>query len=292
MPSLLRRSFALWLAILSLAAAGCGGKDDPTKPVTPTLSQDQADDLVQQVAMMIATDHGGWLVDIQSTLEQTPVDAPTTLARRLNLMPASAGGFFRALADSDTTFTRAGMTYQVSYLYTDSGQTDTTVWYPGFVTTRVEAVSQALGTITATGFTGTYKHLGDPVSLDWTRAFGDTITVSGVGDDSLFTTFTPALGSGTKYYNSTSFVDFEMATRRNPATHPWPIAGTANAFLFADVLRTPNPNDYSSTIEGTVTVLFDGTQNPLVGVTNEFEGSTFLYRYHVDLKTGAFSRAP
>jgi hypothetical protein len=290
MPSLLRRTLVLGLAVLAMAATGCS-KDKTTKPTVPTLTQEQADDLVQQVAMMTATDHGGWLIDIQTTLASVPMEAPPgPLARRLHLMPASAGPMFRALADSDTVFVRAGMTYHFKNLYSDTSSRDSALWFPGV--TKVEVHSQALGTITATGFTGAFKHDGDPVTLDWFDVGADTVTCSGVGDDSLFTTFTPALGSGTKYYNSTAFVDFDFLTRRDPSVNPWPVAGSANSFLFADVLRTPNPADYSSTIEGTVTILFDGTQNPLVGVTNEFEGTTFLYRYHLNLQTGAFSRAP
>ena len=287
MPSLLRRTIVLGLAVLVMGAMGCSSKDKKTNPL-PTLSQEDADDLVQQAAMMLATDQGGWLIDVQSTLESTPIEAPPPpLARRLNLMAASSNPIFRTLRD--TLVTRAAMTYAFNYLYADTVDSLPS-WRPGV--TIIDAIAHATGNITTTGFTGFYKHDGDPVTLEWLDVGADTVTCSGVGDDSLFTTFTPTFRTGTKIYNTTSFVDFEFRTLRDPAAHPFPIAGEANAFMFADVLRTPNPDDFTNTIEGTVTFVFDGTQNPLVGVTNEFEGTGFQYRYHVDLKTGAFTRSP
>jgi len=287
MASLLRRTIVLGLAVLVMATMGCSKKDKKTNPVVPSLTQENADDLVQQAAMMIATDQGGWLIDVQSALESTPMEAPPApLARRLDLVPASASPIVRTLRDS--SFTRAGMNYTFSMSYADT--VDSTLWHPGVTT--IDAVVHATGTLNSTGFTGFYKHDGDPVTLEWFEVGADTVVCSGVGDDSLFTTFTPTFRTGTRYFNSTSFVDFDFKMRRDPVAHPFPLAGEANAFMFADELRTPNPSDYTNTLEGTVTFVFDGTQTPLVGVTNEFESTDFQYRYRVDLRTGAMTRQP
>ncbi len=78
-----RRLTVLCAAFL-VVALGTGCSKSSTKPKTyiPPLTQEQSDDLVQQVAMMVSTDHGGWLVDFQSTLRGTPVSSRSSLSFR------------------------------------------------------------------------------------------------------------------------------------------------------------------------------------------------------------------
>src|SRR2546425_1425001 len=104
----------LAVVAVALIAFGVGcGKKSTKPPINPPISLEDADDLVQQVAMMTASDNGGWLVDIQSTIVSIPTPspiAPSSAARLRNLLavPASLNrGGFPILWD--TSFTIAGM---------------------------------------------------------------------------------------------------------------------------------------------------------------------------------------
>ena len=105
MPPTLRRLFALAAALgIAVLGPGCSKKSTKPPPIE-VLTQEESDDLVQQVAMMVSTDRGGWLVDLQSTLQSIPLLAPpgpqATLSRRLFFPAAMRRGFG---IDRDTTF--------------------------------------------------------------------------------------------------------------------------------------------------------------------------------------------
>jgi hypothetical protein len=297
MSGTFRRLFVLCAAaLIALSAPGCGKKGKIVDPV-PVLTQEDADDMVQQVAMMIAADQGGWLVDLQSTRESMPLNVPAvpgpmSLSQRVLMMPASSrGGGFRT--NRDTLVTVASMNYAFFYFYTDTLGDSLGSYTPdtsGVI--QVDGISTATGTIAATGFNGFLSHKGDPLTGTGFEAASDTINFSGVGDDSLFTTFTPAFRTGTRYFSTVSFVDYDVKMLRNPAANPFPISGEANAFLFADVLRSPNPSDFYTTLEGTVTYYFDGTQTPIVGITNDLDSPIPKFRYRADLRTGTITRLP
>lgn len=287
-----RRMFALCaVALIAFSAPGCG-KKKPTDPV-PSLAQEDADDMVQQVAMMIAADRGGWLVDLQSTRASMPLGGPVvpgpSLSRRLLMMPASSGGGgFRT--NRDTTAIFGSMNYNFFYFYTDTigdslGTYDSTV-------VQVDGISTANGTVNAPGFDANFHHKGDPFTGTGFEAGSDTINFTGVGDDSMYVTFTPAFRTGSRRFATVSFVDFDLDMVRDPAGNPYPTRGIANMFLFADVLTSPSPSDIYTTLESTVTFYFDGTATPVVGITNDLDDETPKFRYRVDLRTGAFTRLP
>jgi len=281
-------------ALMAVSAVGCGKKDKKTNPI-PDLAQEEADDMIQQVAMMIASDYGGWLVDLHTTRSFMPAGGPpaneiASLSQRVLMMPASSrGGGFRANTH-DTSVTVVDMNYTFNYFYTDTLGDSLDTYTPAVV--QVDGISTATGNITKTGFTAFFSHKGDPFSATGFEAGSDTINFTGVGDDSVFTTFTPAFRTGTRYFATVSFVDYDVYLLRAPGANPFPLSGTANMFLFADVLRTANASDISSTLESTITYYFDGTQTPLVGVTNEPDNPTPKFRYHADLRTGAITRVP
>lgn len=277
-------------AVVLLAVLGTGcGKKNPNKPTPVVITQSQADDLVQQVGMSASLDHGGWLVDIVSTLESMPLGATPSMSRRVLMLPASSRP--HVSVNRDTVFTRASMSYHIIYYYTDTHGDSLGAWAD--TVTQVDGESHATGTITDTGFSAFYRHDGDPVTATGFDAGSDTISFTGVGDDSLFATFTPVFRGGTAYYSTTGFTDYDITMLRNPALNAFPIAGTANTFLFADPLRSANPTDFAGTsIEATVTITFNGTQTATLGVTNEFESASTQFRYSLDLRTGAVQRLP
>ena len=140
-----RRMFALCaVALIAMSAPGCG-KKKPTDPV-PSLAQEDADDMVQQVAMMIASDRGGWLFDMLSTRESMPLGGPATgapsLSDRVLLMSSTPGGGFRT--NRDTLVVRGSMNFAFTYMYRDTASRDTVIWTPDVI--EVDGVSLANGT--------------------------------------------------------------------------------------------------------------------------------------------------
>ena len=280
-------------AAVSIVALGSGcGKKNPKPPPIQVLTQEQSDDLVQQVAMMVSTVHGGWLVDLQSTLLSIPLLAPpgpqAALARRLHLFPTATRPGFGI--DRDTTFMVASMSDTFFYYYTDSSGDSLSAWADSVV--QVDGVGRATGTITSdTTFSGFYHHVDDPISATGIEAGSDTVYFTGVCDDSLFTTFRAVFRGETRYFATSGFVDYQAYLLRN-GSNLWPVSGQASAFLFGDVLRTPNPTDISTTLEATVVINFDGTQTPTVDVINELESLNPKFHYRMNLRTGAIQRLP
>ena len=55
------------------AAWGCGGsKETPVKPPPPSINQTDADDIVQQIRVMVSADNGGWFSLIESMNAMLP----------------------------------------------------------------------------------------------------------------------------------------------------------------------------------------------------------------------------
>jgi hypothetical protein len=279
-------------AVLLVAAVGTGCSKKTTKPPpVPPIAHEDSDDLVQQVAMMTSIDHGGWLTDLQSTVASVPQFAPgpqPSLTQRVigfSANPRSPVGVNR-----DTTFTSASMNFSAFYYYTDTQGDSLGAWAD--TVTQVDARITATGTLSATGFSAYYRHVGDPVTGLGFEAGSDTVTFTGAGEDSLFATFTPKLRTGTRYFSTTGFLDFDITMFRNPALNALPLEGTTEYFLFGDVLNSANPSDINKTVEATVTMHFNGTAVATVDVTDESVSETPLYHYTLNLQTGDFARLP
>src|SRR2546428_8971821 len=103
-PSSRRHAIAACLVALLALVAGCSKKKSTPPNTEPQLTQEEADDIVQQLAYMTAVHSGGWILDVQSTVKATRnADAPTPVlacgrpSRRPTLAalahaPAIAGG--------------------------------------------------------------------------------------------------------------------------------------------------------------------------------------------------------
>lgn len=297
MPSpTFRRLTALCMAaMIAVFAAGCGGKDGPTQPIIPELTQSEADDLVQQFAMMMASDHGGWMTDLLSTRDALPAGGPPvgpakSLSRRLLLMPASAGRGFET--NRDTSFAVGWMNYNINYLYTDTLSQDSIGTYNPAVVS-VDAISLASGAIMVPGFDAFFRHIGDPITVTGLEADTTTLHFSAINEDSIFAAFLPVFRTSDTVYTATvSFLDYEIDMVRDPAGNPYPIAGEIIADIFSEILRTPNPNDLVNIIDGIITMTFDGTQTPLLDITNQIDNAAPPYRYRINLTTGAITRQP
>jgi len=271
------------------ALAGCGG-DDGDDPGLPPLTQSDADDLMQQAAMMMATDRGGWLKDVEvivTTLPRPVVGAGS--AERLRLLfavPASAGRGFEVLYDS--TYVVGAMLCTLSISYTDTLGDSLVVWEGS--ADELEAIVRGSGVITVdTTFTGTFRHLGEPITATGIEAHSDTLNFTGVCDDALTAVFKPAFRTGSVRYVTESFSDYDLFHIRD-GSHEYPNDGLASTFLFCDRLRSASPTDIEASIDGEVSIVFDGTSNPIAEVTNDPPNVQF--RYRVNLKTGVIQRLP
>lgn len=288
----MKRMPSRWLAVLAIGLlvllCGCLGCGKTTKPRVdpPPLTQADADDLVQMVAMMTGSDRGGWLVDIQSTLASMPLPAPPARGQRFErLFAASPEGKHRfGIMTRDTIVTVGGVQYTFHYYYTDTHGDSADFWADSVV--QIDGTSEATGPIVAdTTFNGFLRHLGDPISASSFEPESTLIDFTGSGDDSLFVTFTPHFRGGKRFFSLTSYTDYDVYVQRNPATNQFPLQGESSIFMFADRLRTANPDDVETTLEAQVTFFFDGTQTPTVAISNDID-VVAQFRYKVDLKTG------
>src|SRR2546428_13856641 len=71
-PSSRRHAIAACLVALLALVAGCSKKKSTPPNTEPQLTQEEADDIVQQLAYMTAADSGGWILEVQSTFKATP----------------------------------------------------------------------------------------------------------------------------------------------------------------------------------------------------------------------------
>jgi len=298
MSPALRRLLAL-IAALSLAAgnSGCSSKDGGGVS-EPPITQEAADDLMQQFAMSFALDNGGWQVDLESSFQSTP----RTSAQRGNRMAfAAIAGFGRGMGTlRDTAFTRAGMSYSYHYLYTDfdSTRTDTTDWYRDSLATwsplviAIQGRGQGDGTIDVdTTFSGDFRHVADELHVVGAGSEDDTLVIFGSGDDSLFTTFRPAVrGGNSVYYIFTAFTDLNDIAYLKDGSNPYPVEGNVEAFVFADHLGSANPADLIRSYSGELRVTFDGTQTPMATFSGEVDDPAPPFRYRINLRTGAITR--
>jgi hypothetical protein len=235
------------------------------------------------------------MTDLLSTRDALPLGGPPTgsvnsLSQRLMMMPASAGRGFET--NRDTSFTRGWMTYNINYTYTDTTGADSLDTYNPAVES-VDVISFATGALMVPGFDAYLRHLGDPITITGLELESTTLVFSGINDDSLFAAFTPVFRSSDTLYTSTVlFLDYELALVRDPAGTPYPIAGTVDADIFTEILSTPNPNDRIHITDGIITMTFDGTETPILNITNQFDDPTPQFRYRVNLRTGTIQRVP
>ncbi len=265
------RRVLLSLAALALilAAQACSKKPDPVSGLLPA----EADQLMQLTASMAAADSGGWMAEILASWNATP-----TVAGR--------SPFFSATGDS--SFTRGSVNWSFNFTYFDTTEAPSEVFtdateYLELLTTAVGRIPIApFGGATGTGF---YGHVSD------------TILVTGFADDTLYSyrgiattdsaLVTVSASDGAHFY----FVDNVVAYDANflPGA-AFPSSGEVEITAFVEVLNTFNHNDRSGYFDVTILISFDGTQTPTATITLSADAVTTVYRYRIDLRTGAMVR--
>jgi hypothetical protein len=271
------RSVAVVALMATVAVlAGCSKRD--VVPEDPALTQTEADDLMQAISAEAATDSGGWLIEVTSTLKGTPLSVSST------------GAVMR-----DTVVTVGNMTWNFSYTYFSTGGGSSGTWSPTAI--RVEGITDGLGRIPlqvfagATGSATPFHHNSDSFTLEGLAAT-DTMYIFSelaVVDSALFTINAP---SGKRYYLLDNVVNYDVNLPKRLAGNPYAGTGEARINSFAAVLQNTNPASRTKILDAIMVITFDGTQTPLATITANSDPATTVFRYRVNLKTGAVTRAP
>jgi hypothetical protein len=292
------RLFPLLLLLLLPLATGCGD-DGPGDIQVPPLTQTEADDVAQLAGIATGTDQGGWLTVLEATQGGMPF-APQRFRGGLGSIrggnpdfrfASNPGPGFGALRDS--IFDRANVHYVIHYLYADTAGTDSIADWNSDVR-EVQFSSTGSGTIQAGADSGGFHHTaqGNGFGLFESDA-ADTLDFIGSSNDSLFNRFAQFSSPATiRYYNTNFFTDFDFGWNRanNP---PFPWTGTATISMLAERLNSLNPTDRTDDfVDAEITITFDGTQTPLIGVTNDPNNAAPQFRYRMNLKTGVVTRFP
>lgn len=262
-----RRSTARAAAILFLLAlnAGCGNK-----VVVPIGGFDQqaADEIAIQAATSLTVVGG----DVELAMTTAPL-APQAGAREAR--PA------RALWD--TTIVAGGITYEASRTFYDGAGGELAGYGP--LAVRMRWISRAYGTYEGPRDTASVGH---DALLDFTgiEVAQDTVTIDGVGRDTLENRFRSLDGLRVRYfYWESSTTVGAVRQLKNPAPgSEWPLSGTVTYVVSADRLRSNSRADVEAHLDATVVVTFNGTSQPEILVNG-------AWRYRWNMVTGAITRA-
>ena len=265
-PCVRRSALFLCLAALALTASACS-KD---KRKTDTgLTQQQADDLAQTLVAMAARDSGGWISES---------------------LPAATSPYG---ATQDTTFGAHTMSWTLDYTFYDAAGAS----HARLDSTIVHATcsSRGFGRIGLTPFLGstgqgTYGHLGDTLSVDGLARSDTALTFSGFSqvDSGLISV---SAGASTRYYLLDDVVEYSLTMSKNPLLL-YPTSGDARVDAFVDVLGSSSRTNRIDQFDAVMIVTFDGSPTPLATIAENVASPPQIYRYRVNLSTGAVARAP
>jgi hypothetical protein len=257
------------LALL-IALAGCG--TSPTGPVN-TAAQANADDVAQLVGASMAQDNGGMV----STYGATPASVDGARAR-----PARFAERLAAAA-SDTTFTVGAITFTFTRQYLSEFHNGMATFDP-VLTWGIVETSRATGSISGPQFDASIGRAGSLLLWNVSVVAPDTMLVDGTANDTIQCSFVSATTGAQRYFYAEMAGALSGVRVPKPVTANYPASGTASWTVSADRLRSNSRVDVQAHFAATVIVTFNGTRTPDVVVNG-------VYRYHVDLKTGAIQRA-
>ncbi len=265
------------LAALLAFSFGCSSKHN--KIVTPHIfSQNDADDIMQQVGISAALDLGGWMVDLHSTVNSTP-HSPAGLR-----YPAPA----RVLRDS--TFTVAGITYTVNYGYVWSG-----VPHAQFSDSAeyVEVVLDATGTFNDPHLQGSYWHHSDFTVDSVNTAFSELV-INGSVSDSLLSNMHSIFRGDSAFLFVDNFFSYDsLRVAKDLGTHPYPLGGSLDMLLDENVLNSLSlGSSIKRGVNAEIFVQFDGTQTPNVTIADDLNTPSAVFHYKLNLQTGVVTRSP
>ena len=256
------RSSAGLLVLATLIVGGCG--QSPTTP-SSALTQEQADDVAQQLAASLSTSHGGAMTEMD--------------AARTHAVSASSGAFGTSAAES--TFSTGGVSYWLSVAFYDAGGSE----LPGWDTTAVRMVvaSRATGSVTGPEYTAAVAHAA-LLEVLGIEAASDRLTFSGLARDTLDAEFHPADSSGTRTLDAKCAAAWEdVVALKDKDINPWPLSGRLLWQAVVDATFPHQGQQVSAHHEVTAWVEFNGTRYPTIVVDG-------MYSYRTDLQNGAVQR--
>jgi hypothetical protein len=280
------RLLTLCACLLAFGALlGCSKKNNTTQEAG--LTQIEANDLMQTLMAEAATDSGGWMVEVSSTL--------------LNVAPSIGVSTVGATTTRDTMFTSPNGSVAWTFHYTYYGAGGLPSDSASIGTTRAEASTEARGGFTLLPYAGqtghgTYHRQTDDFSVDGI-ASPDTALLfhnSAFVDSGLFVV-TSATES--RFYLLDNIVTYDLTLSKSKLSAP-PVAadafkavGQVQINAFVSVLRTFAPGPSVKLLDTVMAITFDGTTTPLATITADTDPATTVYRYRVNLKTGAITPA-
>ncbi len=283
--SRLSRRFAFVVSCLSALVflGGCGGDSKPPVTPIPILTQEEADDIAQQVGVMVANNLGGWMYEINSTADAIPGVTPSP-------MPSFGRGGGASI-ERDTTIVGATMTYGINYQYRLGSGDVATVWDTAAI--EIQALSNGNGTLVALPrHSGTYQHHNEFDVLGL-HAGEDTLSFSGLADDTSLATIENTFTHETKWYFASIFVDFTFDMLKNRPLNRYPLAG-GECTMTVDIDRQTSLDRNTAVRNLLVDLIiqFDGTATPLVTIVEDEGDPRTIFHYRFNLDDGTVVRAP
>lgn len=251
-------------AVLVLAAALAGCDRTPTTPGN-TLSQQQADDVAQQLAASLSNSNGGAMTEMD--------------AARTHAVSASSGAFSTSAAE--TSFSSGGVTYFLSVTFFDAAGNELPGWDSTAV--RMVVVTRATGSFSQPEYSTQVAHAALLEALG-IEAASDRLTFTGLARDTLHSEFTPADSSGTRTLDAKAAAAWEdVVALKDKNVNPWPLSGRLVWHGEVDAQFPHEGQQISAHHEVTAWVEFNGTRYPTIVVDGK-------YSYRTDLETGAVER--
>lgn len=255
---------------LAVGLAGCG--KNPTGAGGSAAAQANADDAAQQVGASMAQDNGGMV----STNGASPASLDGVAARKVGLaQPASAM--------SETTFTVGAITFTFSRVYLNATHNGMAYFDP-VVTWGIALTSRATGSISTSQFNASIGRTGTLDLWNVSVLAPDTVLMNGTAHDTAQCSFVSATTGAQRYFHTEMSGAMTDVRVPKPVTSNYPASGTVTWTVSADRLRSNDRADLEEHYTAIVVVTFNGTRYPDVTVNG-------TYRYHLDIKTGAISRA-
>jgi len=296
-PSSRRHAIAACLVSLLALAAGCGSKKSTPPNTELQLTQEEADDVVQQLAYMTAADSGGWILEVQSTFKAIPksVAATPSLGRGPELRMRVPVGIER-----DTVVAGGQMFYNFHYEYiavVNNQEVRDPVWDSTKVQVEAMFFTSPNSTVTPTAGNGNYFHHGGTINVYDLKAPEDSLTFSGLDNDTSLAVI-HSRGGVHYYFMNDDFLDYDLKMGKLDSEDGFTMKGTAQVLYQADKLRSPSPGDVERSIYGEFNLVLNGTEQVVGGILGPWAEATIaedvltptIYRYFVNLRTGAIQR--
>jgi hypothetical protein len=96
---------------------------------------------------------------------------------------------------------------------------------------------------------------------------------------------------GNRYYVLDNVVTYDIDLPKRLAATPHAGHGEGRINCFGSVLANANPTSRTKLLDAVMVITFDGTDTPVATITADTSTPTTVYRYRINLKTGAVTRA-